>query len=193
MGSKWRQGWAFLIDEQGRLALWLGDGEWRFVQCAAPVKLMSYVWYSAGASYDGATGRTVITLRPTVNSVNSLLGPIAQLPDAASHEVTSPLLNFGSNAPTVIAGWIKDGEAFGSAAIDSHYNGKIDRPQVYAHALSGAELTQLALAGSRDPQHLGPSGISLKASEHRAFRAIVWLIFPETACMGDVSMPPRAL
>src|SRR5215469_1911707 len=101
---KRRQGWAFLIDEQGRLALWLGDGEGRFVQCAAPLKLMSYVWFSAGASYDGATGRTVITLRPTLNSVNSLLGPIAKLPDAISHEVTSPLLNFGSNVPTVIAG-----------------------------------------------------------------------------------------
>lgn len=166
---KRHQGWAFLIDEQGRLALWLGDGEGGFVRCAAPVKLMSYVWYSAGASYDGASGRTVITLRPTVNSVNSLLGPIAQLPDATSHEVTSPLLNFGSNAPTIIAGWIKDGEAFGSAAIDAHYNGKIDRPQVYGDALSGAELTQLAVAREPRPpaprafwdfsQGIGPSGV----------------------------------
>jgi len=52
-----RMGWALVIDEQGRLALWLGDGEGHLVQAAAPEPLMAGVWYSAGASYDGATGR----------------------------------------------------------------------------------------------------------------------------------------
>ena len=51
-----RMGWALVIDEQQRLALWLGDGAGHLVQTAAPERLKAGLWYSAGASYDGATG-----------------------------------------------------------------------------------------------------------------------------------------
>src|SRR5258707_12996972 len=47
-----RMGWALVIDEQGRLALWVGDGDGRLVQVAAPEPLIASLWYSAGASYD---------------------------------------------------------------------------------------------------------------------------------------------
>jgi N,N-dimethylformamidase len=151
---KRRKGWVFLIDDQGRLALWLGDGEGHFVQCAAPVKLMSYVWYSAGASYDGTSGQTIISLRPSVNSVNSLVGPIANLPDPSSHLISSTPLNFRSNALTVIAGWATDVGDSDSVAVGAHYNGKIDRLRIYGHALSAVELNELAAA--REPQMAAP-------------------------------------
>ena len=48
-------GWALVIDEQRRLALWLGDGAGHLVQTAAPEPLKAGLWYSAGASYDGAS------------------------------------------------------------------------------------------------------------------------------------------
>ena len=59
-----RMGWALMIDEQQRLALWLGDGAGHLVQTAAPERLKAGMWYSAGASYDGATGRTIVHLAP---------------------------------------------------------------------------------------------------------------------------------
>jgi N,N-dimethylformamidase len=67
-------GWALVVDEEQRLALWIGDGGGGLVQAAAPARLVAGVWYSAGASYDHALGRAIVHLAPVVNSVNSALG-----------------------------------------------------------------------------------------------------------------------
>ncbi len=142
-----RMGWALVIDERGRLALWLGDGESHLVQVAAPATLLGNVWYSAGASYDGATGRAIVDLRPVVNSVNSLLGRVAILPTSETHQVTVERVNFHSQARPVIAGWAAGTAASGATIVGGHYNGKIDRPRVYGHALGAADLASLAAGG----------------------------------------------
>src|SRR5271168_5207439 len=66
-------GWALVIDEHSRLSLWIGDGAGQIVRAATSVPLMANVWYSAGASYDGAAGRMIVHLAPVVNAVNSLI------------------------------------------------------------------------------------------------------------------------
>jgi hypothetical protein len=38
-----------------------------------------------------------------------------------------------------------------SIAVGAHYNGKIDHPRIYAHALSAAELNELAAARELEP------------------------------------------
>jgi len=162
-------GWALVIDEQRRLALWLGDDAGRVIQIAVPVSLVNNVWYSAGASYDGASGRTILDLRPVVNSVNCLRGPVATVPPPITHEVTAERIAFRSEAPTVIAGWSAGQTASGVAIVSGHYNGKIDRPRVYGRALAATELAELAQG--REPERgaiaqwdfalgINPSGIA---------------------------------
>jgi N,N-dimethylformamidase len=149
-----RSGWALVIDERRRLALWLGDGAGHLVQTAAPEPLTAGVWYSAGASYNGATGRTIVHLTPVINAVNSLVGRVAMLPPAMMHASTSELVTFHSPSPTVIAGWAKGTTASGALIVDGHYNGKIDRPRVYGHALGEAQLDELAWGGEPDSRGL---------------------------------------
>jgi N,N-dimethylformamidase len=165
-----RMGWALVIDEQGRLALWLGDGEGHLVQVAAPAKPLANVWYSAGASYDGATGGAIVDLRPVVNSVNSLLGRVSMPAVSETHQVSVERVNFHSDARAVIAGWSVGTAASGAAIVGGHYNGKIDRPRVYGHPLGAADLGSLA-AGSEPASGgliarwdfadgIGPNGIA---------------------------------
>lgn len=139
-----RAGWAFVIDEQKRLALWLGDDNGHLIRIAAPAALVNNVWYSAGASYDSASGRAILDLRPIVNSVNCLIGPVAMTPMAITHVVAAEPLSFQSESATVIAGWAAGKSPTGTMIVRGHYNGKIDRPRVYGRALTAAELAELA-------------------------------------------------
>jgi N,N-dimethylformamidase len=155
--SRWdpqrRAGWALVVDEQQRLALWIGDGEGGFVQAAAPARLVAGVWYSTGASYDRTRGRAIVHLAPVVNSVNSALGRGAKLTAPVSLEIEGASLNFQSNASVVIAGWDAGTTPAGRLIVRGHYNGKIDRPLIYGHALSVAELA--ALAAGHEPDSRG--------------------------------------
>ncbi|HZO81859.1 MAG TPA: N,N-dimethylformamidase beta subunit family domain-containing protein [Candidatus Binataceae bacterium] len=148
-----RMGWALLIDGQGRLALWLGDGAGRLVQVAATTPLMAGIWYSAGASYDGATGRAIVHLAPVVNSYNSRVGPVAALAAPVVREVDVERVDFHSQSAAVIAGWAEGTSTAGATLVGGHYNGKIDRPRVYGHALSADELA--GLAAGREPDSRG--------------------------------------
>jgi N,N-dimethylformamidase len=148
-----RMGWALVIDENGRLALWLGDGAGHLVQAAAPAPLAASVWYSAGASYDGASGRVIVHLAPVVNAVNSQVGRVAVLPAAVTHEAVAEHVDFHSQSSAVIAGWAAGTAASGAVIAGGHYNGKIDRPRVYGHALGAAELAELA--SGREPDSRG--------------------------------------
>ena len=164
-----RMGWALVIDEQGRPALWLGDGEGRLVQAAAPHALAAGVWYSVGASYDGATGRALIHLAPIINAVNSLVGRVATLPPAVTRAIDTDKLGFASQSHTIIAGWAAGTSASGKLVAGGHFNGKIDRPRVYGHALNEAQLSELAAGLEPDSRGLvarwdfadgiGPGGI----------------------------------
>ncbi len=163
-----RKGWALLIDESGRLTLSIGDGAGRLIRATAPTPLMAGVWYSAGASYDRATGHVLVHLAPVVNSVNSIIGRVTSLLPAVTHEVDVERVNFHSDSFAVIAGWAA-GVTDGKLVVDGHYNGKIDRPRVYGHALGSAEFAALAAGHEPDSRGLiarwdfadgiGPEGI----------------------------------
>jgi N,N-dimethylformamidase len=145
-----RMGWALAIDEHGRLALWIGDGAGHVMQAAATTPLLANVWYAAGASYDGGTGRTILHLAPVVNAVNSVIGRVAMVPDGCIEETAGEKIHFQSEAAAVIAGWARKQVAAGAPVVAGHYNGKIDRPLVYGRALTVEELR--ALAAGHEPE-----------------------------------------
>jgi N,N-dimethylformamidase len=137
-----RKGWAFMIDDSGRLTFLIGDGQ-HLIQATAPAPLIAAVWYAAGGSYDGAAGRALIYLAPVVNPVNSTVGRVASLPAPLMQEVEAERINFHCDWPSIIAGWAVATTNV-KVVVDGHYNGKIDRPMVYGRALGPAEFASLA-------------------------------------------------
>ncbi|MGH7916309.1 MAG: N,N-dimethylformamidase beta subunit family domain-containing protein, partial [Candidatus Binataceae bacterium] len=109
----------------------------------------------------------IIHLAPVVNSVNSLIGPVAAIPGPLTHRATVARLDFHSSSTTVIAGWGKPVSK--GIIVDGHYNGKIDRPRVYARAFNAAELAEISAGREPDASGLvarwdfadgiGPAGI----------------------------------
>jgi len=165
-----RSGWALLIDESGHLMFTVGDGAGHLVQAIAPSPLRTGVWYSAGASYNRATGRGIVHLAPVINAVNSLIGRVAKVPPAVTEELELQRVDFHSDCKMVIAGWAASVTAGGRLIVNGHFNGKIDRPRVYGRALGPAEFALLAVGrepGSRGliarwdfADGIGPDGVS---------------------------------
>lgn len=131
-------GYALAI-EDGSLALRV-NGE--TVKSDAP--FYPWCWYSVAATHDGA-GTVTLYSRPAVNSVNSLLSPIVPISGEAVVERAVSGGPGDSGTPFTIAGL---GKEPGSDWVDSHYNGKVDRPKVYSRALTVAELDAITGGGA---------------------------------------------
>jgi N,N-dimethylformamidase len=132
----------------------MGDGSDGLVHVAAPAPLMAGVWYSAGTSYDRATGCAAIHLTPVVNSTNSALGRVAKMMPPVSLQVGGPSVDFRCDAAVIIAGFDAGRNPAGTVLVQGHYNGKIDRPRIYNRALSEVELAALAAGQEPDSQGL---------------------------------------
>src|SRR5439155_26287418 len=57
-----RRGYALVLDEQGALALWLGNGEATRISSGAPLR--AGAWYFVAASYDATANRARLVQRP---------------------------------------------------------------------------------------------------------------------------------
>ena len=114
-----RMGWALVIDEQqaARTMARRRCGASGADRRAGAIE--GGLWYSAGASYDGATGRAIVHLAPVHNAVNSLVGRVAMLPPACMHAATAEPVNFHSQSAAVIAGW-----AGRHGCLRSHHRGR---------------------------------------------------------------------
>jgi len=133
-----REGYALTI-EDGGLALRIGGetmktGEPFYPSC----------WYSVAAVYDGA-GKATLYSKSAVSSVNSLLSPIVPITGEAVVDGTVSGSPTDSGTAFTIAGL---GKEPGSPWVDSHYNGKVDRPKVWNRALSVAELDAITAEGA---------------------------------------------
>ncbi len=133
-----RDGYALTI-EDGGLALRIGGetmktGEPFYPSC----------WYSVAAVYDGARKVTLYS-KSVVSSVNSLLSPIVPITGEAVVDGTVSGSPTDSGTAFTIAGL---GKEPGSSWVDSHYNGKVDRPKVWSRALSVAELDAITAEGT---------------------------------------------
>lgn len=102
-----------------------------------------WCWYSVAAVHDGAGGVTLYA-KSVVNSANSLLSPIVPIPGEAVVEGSVAGGPGDSGTAFTIGGLARDA---GSAWVDSHYNGKVDRPKVWNRALSREELDAITAGG----------------------------------------------
>ena len=136
------QGYALVIDEDGRLALQIRDEAGALEVVRSDRELRALEWYFVAASYDGKTGR--MSLR------QSVVAPCKMSEvDSLTSRVVRPSLLGRSRADLVVAA-----SAVGRETA-SHYNGKIDGAKVYSRALSEAEVQRL----SEDVQPTRISGL----------------------------------
>lgn len=133
-----RRGYALVLDAGG-LALRV-DGA--VVSTGAP--LHPWCWYSVAAVHDGA-GSVTLYVKSVVSSVNSLVSPIVPISGEAVVERAVPGAAGDAGTVFTIAGLAREA---GSAWVDSHLNGKVDRPSVWSRALSVAELDALSAGGA---------------------------------------------
>ena len=164
--AKWspsgRTGYAMVVEEDGSLGLWLGDGRrverLRSGRSFTPVVLRAGEqpggigrepphasrWYFVAATFDAASGKVTLYQKPRDSWPDD--------PAYAMVEKSATLQSVGQNdLPFLMAGlWDRyDAE---SQRVGGPYNGKIDSPRVFSRALSGEEVTALMKdAGAGEP------------------------------------------
>lgn len=155
--TKWserdRSGYGLFIEDDGRLALWLGDKGGRIEKVRSSIPLRPWVpsipgaagarpqhvttaWYFVAASYEASSGRAVVYQQP-----------VTEFPfdsTRAVTEQTTPVTGLATNTlPLLMAAfWTSAGGT--PPAIGGLYNGKIDSPRLYGRALSAGEIDQVA-------------------------------------------------
>ena len=121
-------GYGLVIDDDGAVALLLGDGAGGVAVVGTGAPLMERCWYFAAATFDGATGVATVHQHPVISSTNGPVSPLIPAERlAATASRTVDVRPAPSGAPLVIGG---------------HYNGKIDSPRVTARALDGEALVE---------------------------------------------------
>jgi N,N-dimethylformamidase len=153
--SEHNSGYALVIEEGGRLGLWVGDGEGRVARIRAheDAPMRAWTWYSVAVAYDPVAGRAILHQQPITNSVNGLLGRTFSNGSSILGETRVDNINPKSAAHFIIAGYATTAPAH-KPIVAGHFNGKIDRPRVYARALSPGELLALAEGGPTMAQGL---------------------------------------
>ena len=160
--GRWGEGGYLLtLDAAGRLVLRVGE-ERAADEVATTEPLARRVWYAVAATLDASTGKAAVEAVPVVNSFSSLVGPIAA-PAATAAEGTVGAPPAGDGRFLLAARGQADG------TVTSHFNGKLDRPRVYARALERSELAALGrleeppgaapVAAWDFAEGIGPAGI----------------------------------
>ena len=149
--TKWseadKSGYGLFIEEDGRLAVWLGEKGGRVEKVRSDTALRPWVpsipgarnprpqhvttnWYFVAASYDAASGKVTIVQQPESGFTFD--------PTRAATERTTTVKSLATNAaPLLIAA--ATAPASGTKAGGT-YNGKIDNPRIYARALTRQEI-----------------------------------------------------
>jgi N,N-dimethylformamidase len=116
-----KAGYALVVDAEGSLALWLGNGQGGVASVSLQEPMRPFAWYRVEASFETTTGR--VHLRHESHD------PPVALPTLAETEATVAVTPATTAAPFTIGAWTA--RLAGSRVIGGgHYNGKIDAPAV---------------------------------------------------------------
>ncbi|MFA5956507.1 N,N-dimethylformamidase beta subunit family domain-containing protein [Hyphomicrobium sp.] len=125
--SKWsakdNSGFALIIDEQGSIALEIGDGKGAIERVSVQRVLQLKRWYRVGAAYDATTGTILVYQLPLI--------PVPEIADGGTIEKTSVVRMAKNKSALVFAAMA----APTHSGLDFYYNGKIDGPRLTSRAL----------------------------------------------------------
>ena len=136
--TKWNDqekcGFGLIIDEDGSVALRLGDGSGSVETVNSGKRLVQRKWYFAAASFDAQSGRVCVYQEPLmvhsgvddsgVGVRDISMGPVA------------------NRSPLTMAGQF-DRETVERRFVSCHYNGKMDSPRLVNGTIDRAEMEQL--------------------------------------------------
>ena len=161
-----RRGYGLMLEDDGSLALWLGDpdGGVERVRTGKPIRawvpasvfqaplpdhsgsvglnqmVNSTSWYFVAASFDAETGRVELYQKPVVE------WPLDKTPPVVEESVSTRTIG-QSDAPVLIAGyWSRRDEE--AAWVGGHFNGKIESPRIFGRALARSEIESLYQGGT---------------------------------------------
>ncbi|MET1046374.1 MAG: N,N-dimethylformamidase beta subunit family domain-containing protein [Hyphomicrobium sp.] len=180
--SKWsvaeKSGFALIIDEQGSIALEIGDGNGTLDRIAVGQELQLKRWYRVGATYDAATGKIRVYQLPLI--------PVPDIADGGVVEKVGSVPMAKNNSALVFAAMA----ATTHSGLDFYYNGKIDGPRLVSRALSEPDCESIV---DQIPQRLafdivGQWDFSRKMDSQTAYDVSV------NRLHGDVvNFPARAM
>lgn len=156
--TKWsnNRGYGLFIDEDGSLALWIGDesGTVRRVRTGkafyAPDDINGGYhasnWYFVAASYDGERGEVHLYQEPVERWPMGKTG--AETRDTI--DSAGPATHEG---PLMVGGFPERFD--GQEMVTGNFNGKIDRPRVFGQALTSAQIEALKQGASPSQTEYG--------------------------------------
>ena len=178
-----RGGFGLVIDDQGAIALGLGDGKGRAELITSGKPLVARHWYFVAASYDAKTKQVCVYQEPLIE--------YPRVDTTAAVREKSRLASVGgASAPLMMAAW-HERQSKSRVIAGGLFNGKIDSPRLAARALGRTEMEALK-------QRTVPTGL-------RAATVAAWDFSRETSTTrvvdtsangihGEVvNMPARAM
>ncbi len=140
--TKWDDqsgGYGLFVEEDGSVALWVGDGE-HVDKVSTGTTLDTARWYFVAALFDAERG--------TVSILQEQVTPWPTGDSVAAVSRATTVRSAGRNASPLLIG-----ASAGPEGAVRHYNGKVDSPRVFGHALGNDDLDTLRQDGS--PLYLG--------------------------------------
>lgn len=185
--TKWSDsegiGYGLFIDDDGSLALWLGDQTGRTEKIKTGNPLRKSQWYFVAGVYD-ATKRT-ITLHQQ---------PVSMWPNDDSRTVTKNSVSLSAlgmnNEPFLMAGYWKQNEN-GDHIVRGCFNGKIDRPRLFSKPLSDNDIN--SLQQEQPPAYFGDSIVAVWDLSRDFSSDIITDISPNKLHGTLVNMPARGM
>ncbi len=118
-------GYSLCIDEDGSLALWIGNADQVHKVCTG-VPLKKSQWTFIAATYDAASGEVCLYQRPQVQ------WPVDSATATTRETIATNAIAENESDFLMAATWQDSDDG---PLTSSHYNGKIDNPRLYDHPL----------------------------------------------------------
>ncbi|MGH7907806.1 MAG: N,N-dimethylformamidase beta subunit family domain-containing protein [Candidatus Binataceae bacterium] len=160
IASRWdekeQSGYALVIGEDAKLALWIGAGAGHVARVIHEHPMAPWTWYSVAAVFDSAASQVRLYQKaiknPAAASRASRVSTAIQSGNISANVDRAVFSSPGkpkSATPVIIAGFAASNDR-GVAAVAGHFNGKIDHPRIYSRALEIAEIESFAAEGEPD-------------------------------------------
>ena len=137
--TKWSSasgiGYGLFIDEDGGLALWIGDQQGKVKKIGAAKPLRPSQWYFVVGSFDAEESRAYVRQEPISN------WPLEQTRAVVEQTIGSIRIGRAENDLIIAGHW--GTEDSGAPIVVGHFNGKIENPRLFGRALSVHEIDSL--------------------------------------------------
>lgn len=142
-------GYGLFIDEDGGLALWVGNGEGQVEKVRSGKALTASQWYFVAGAYDAKTGKVCLYQEPVTRWPRNTT--VARVEETVGSNVGAGGWIAGRTDLLMAAFWKKAGNH--RRDVTGHFNGRIDRPRLFGRALDGGEVE--LLQGGTAPGEVG--------------------------------------